>query len=66
MHGRLCVTKQLMRKVLRDYHDPLYAGCRGVDAIVKAAEHFFYWPTLQCDIEEYVRTCMTCQKVKFD
>lgn len=64
MHGRLCITK-LRLKVIRETHAPLYVGHCGIDAIVKAAEHFFYWPTLRRDIQEYVRTCVICQKVKF-
>ena len=66
MRGRLCVTKQLRPKLIKETRDPPYAGHHGIDAIVKAVEHFLYWPTLRHDIKEYVRTCMTCQKVKFD
>lgn len=42
MHGRLCITKQLWPKVLSESHDPPYARHRGIEATVKAVEHFFY------------------------
>ncbi|MCO5593692.1 hypothetical protein L7F22_047709 [Adiantum nelumboides] len=66
MHGRLCVTRPLRRKVMKESHVPPYAGHRGIDATVKAVETFFYWPTLRRDVDVFVRECITCQKVKFD
>ncbi|MCO5607558.1 hypothetical protein L7F22_061755 [Adiantum nelumboides] len=66
MHGKLCVTKQLPPKVLIECHAPPYAGHRGIDATVKAVDTFFYWPTLARDVDAFVRSCLVCQKVKFD
>lgn len=66
MHGRLCVTKQLRPKVLFESHAPPYAGHRGIDATVKSIETFFYWPALRSNVDAYVRSCLTCQKVKYD
>ncbi|MCO5598140.1 hypothetical protein L7F22_052232 [Adiantum nelumboides] len=66
MHGKLCVTKQLRPKVLVESHASPYVGHRGIDAIVKAVETFFYWPALRRDVDAYVRSCLVCQKVKFD
>ncbi|MCO5562491.1 hypothetical protein L7F22_016118 [Adiantum nelumboides] len=66
MHGKLCVTKQLQPKVLIECHAPPYAGHRGIDATVKAVDTFFYWPTLRRDVDAFVRSCLVCQKVKFD
>ncbi|MCO5588633.1 hypothetical protein L7F22_042590 [Adiantum nelumboides] len=66
MHGKLCVTKQLRPKVLIECHAPPYAGHRGIDATVKAVDTFFYWPTLRRDVDAFVRSCLVCQKVKFD
>ncbi|MCO5577168.1 hypothetical protein L7F22_030992 [Adiantum nelumboides] len=66
MHGKLCVTKQLRPKVLIECHAPPYAGHRGIDATVKAIDTFFYWPTLKRHVDAFVRSCLVCQKVKFD
>ncbi|MCO5555626.1 hypothetical protein L7F22_009171 [Adiantum nelumboides] len=33
---------------------------------MKGVEGYFYWPRLKKDVEEFVRSCMACQKVKFD
>ncbi|MCO5597769.1 hypothetical protein L7F22_051851 [Adiantum nelumboides] len=66
IHGKLCVTKQLRPKVLIKCHAPPYAGQRGIDATIKAIDTFFYWPTLRRDVNAFVRSCLVCQKVKFD
>ncbi|MCO5587151.1 hypothetical protein L7F22_041098 [Adiantum nelumboides] len=66
MHGKLCVTKQLQPKVLIECHASPYTGHRGIDATVKAIDTFFYWPSLQRDVNAFVRSCLVCQKVKFD
>ena len=66
MHGKLCVTQSLHHKVLTESHSSPYAGHRGIDATMKAIEHYFYQPTLRKDVEELVRTCITCQKAKHD
>lgn len=66
MHGRLRITKQLRPKVLIESRAPPYAGHRGIDATVKAVETYFYWPTLRPNVDTYVRSCLVCQKVKYD
>ncbi|MCO5595622.1 hypothetical protein L7F22_049667 [Adiantum nelumboides] len=66
MHGKRYVAEQLRPKVLIECHAPPYAGHRGMDATVKAVDMFFYWPTLRRDVDAFVRSCLVCQKVKFD
>ena len=62
----MCHKKQLRSKVFIESHAPPYAMHRGIDATQKAVETFFYWTTLRRDVDTFVRTCITCQKVKFD
>ncbi|MCO5587789.1 hypothetical protein L7F22_041741 [Adiantum nelumboides] len=62
MHGRLCVTRPLRRKVMEESHVPPYARHRGIDATVQAVETFFYLPTLRRDVDAFVRECIICQK----
>ena len=64
--NRLCVTYNMRDKVMYETHAPLYAGHRGILAILKGAEMYFYWPTMKMDIQGYVTSCMVCQKTKYD
>ena len=45
----------------------MYIRHKAIDASIKAIKHYFYWPSLlRKDVETFVRTCITCQKVKYD
>ncbi|MCO5600675.1 hypothetical protein L7F22_054790 [Adiantum nelumboides] len=62
----LCVTQPLREKVMTECHCPPYTGHRGIAITMKGVERYFYWPRLKKDVEEFVRSCLVCQKVKFD
>ena len=66
MHGKICVTKLKRRKIMEESHSPPYAGHRGIEATSKAVESFFYWPSLRKDVDAFVRSCIICQKMKYD
>ncbi|MCO5604452.1 hypothetical protein L7F22_058618 [Adiantum nelumboides] len=62
----LCVTQPLREKVMIECHCPPYTGHRGIATPMEGIERYFYWPRLKKDVEEFVRSCLVCQKVKFD
>ncbi|MCO5601862.1 hypothetical protein L7F22_055987 [Adiantum nelumboides] len=62
----LCVTQPLREKVMTECHCPPFMGHRGIATTMKGVERYFYWPRLKKDVEEFVRNCLVCQKVKFD
>ena len=62
----LCVVAGLRTKVMEETHAPPYAGHRGIMSTSIALERYFYWLSLQVDIDKYVRECLVCQKVKYD
>ena len=64
--NKLCATHNLHDKVMYESHAPPYAGHRGIQATLKAAELNCYWPTMKKDIPICVSSCMVCQKVKYD
>ncbi|MCO5570367.1 hypothetical protein L7F22_024087 [Adiantum nelumboides] len=53
-------------KVMTEYHCPPFTSHRGIATTMKGVERYFYWPRLKKDVEEFVRSCLVCQKVKFD
>ncbi|MCO5547930.1 hypothetical protein L7F22_001385 [Adiantum nelumboides] len=51
---------------MTESHSPPYAGHRGIDSMIKALEMYFFWPSLRKDTESFVRSCLICQRVKYD
>ena len=51
---------------MHESHVPPYAGHYGIQEMTQAIETYFYWPSMQKDIHDYVEKCMVCQKVKYD
>ncbi|MCO5565158.1 hypothetical protein L7F22_018831 [Adiantum nelumboides] len=64
--GKLCVSRLLRQKVMTESHSPPYAGHRGIDSMIKALEMYFFWPSLRKHTESFVRSCLNCQRVKYD
>ena len=66
MYGsRLCITKNLHEKVIFKSHVPQYVGHRGIQATTQAIETYLYWPSMHKDILNYVKECLTSQKIKY-
>lgn len=45
-------------------HDMPWVAHLGVTKTLKMLERFFWWPSMRADVEAYVRTCDSCQRVK--
>nr|XP_049463733.1 uncharacterized protein K02A2.6-like [Anopheles coluzzii] len=54
---RVVIPKKLQQKCLQQVHQ----GHPGVQRMKALARSFFYWPTIDADIEEWVKTCHPCQ-----
>ena len=63
---RLCITKTLREKVMKESHEPPYEGHRSAQPTIQAMEVYFFWLTMRQDVNEYISQCMVCQKVKYD
>jgi len=65
---RLCVPAAgtLRAQALRELHATPLGGHFGRDKTLALARRSVWWPGLPAAVEEYVRTCPTCQRVKAD
>ncbi|MCO5579837.1 hypothetical protein L7F22_033699 [Adiantum nelumboides] len=63
---KLYVSRLIRQKVMTESHSPPYAGHRGIDSTIKALEMYFFWPSLRKDTKIFVRSCLVCQRVKYD
>ncbi|KAL0368286.1 UNVERIFIED_CONTAM: Transposon Tf2-12 polyprotein [Sesamum calycinum] len=65
--GRVFVpTGTLRRRLLRETHDPQWAGHPGIDRMIALLARRYYWPRMEEDVEAYVRTCLVCQLDKVE
>ncbi|KAL0461932.1 UNVERIFIED_CONTAM: Transposon Ty3-G Gag-Pol polyprotein [Sesamum latifolium] len=65
--GRTFVpTGPLRRRLLRETHDPHWAGHPGMDRMLALLARRYYWPRMEEDIKTYVRTCLVCQLDKVE
>lgn len=52
------------KQVIKDAHDSPTAGHPGVARTMEKIKRLYIWPSLQQDIQAYVRTCDACQRNK--
>lgn len=64
--GRIAVPDAfgLRTQLLQELHDSPYVGHLGVQKTLRLVARHYWWPTLAKDVERYVLSCHTCQKVK--
>ena len=62
---RLCIPGGIWRqKILSELHDSPSAGHFGIKKTLELIKRNFYWPTLEKDVTEYVKSCDSCQRNK--
>ena len=58
------VPKELQEEVLRLHHDTPTSGHFGVTKTMDMVGRHFWWPKMKSTVEEYIRTCDSCQRYK--
>jgi hypothetical protein len=56
--------KQLRQHLISQYHDTLWSGHLGITKTLKALQIHFWWPRMNKQVTQYVRTCVSCQRNK--
>jgi hypothetical protein len=68
--AQLVLPFEKRRKVMQVAHDSDWAMHYGVVKTTQRIQAHFYWPTMTKDINDYVKSCVACQKharkTKFD
>uniref|UniRef100_A0A0G4G1L4 Integrase catalytic domain-containing protein n=1 Tax=Chromera velia CCMP2878 TaxID=1169474 RepID=A0A0G4G1L4_9ALVE len=58
------VPRALRAEILADHHGHLCAGHGGIRSTLAKVTDKFFWPTVTADVENYVKSCETCQQRK--
>lgn len=61
---RLFVPQGLVPTVLHECHDNLLAGHPGSRKNYHLISRTFWWPSLQCNVNDYVQSCDVCSRAK--
>ena len=61
---QLLVPRALVRRVIRENHDPVYAAHPGVKRTCELLALNFWWPGMRKSVEDYVSECDSCQRRK--
>jgi hypothetical protein len=59
---RQVIPRHRKNQLLKETHDHPLSGHQGQDNTYQRTSAVYYWPGMERDIKEYVRTCHTCQK----
>ena len=60
--NRLCVSDCSLRlQIIRDLHNE---GHVGRDRTLQSVADSYFWPTLRCDVERFVKRCRICHTSK--
>jgi hypothetical protein len=51
----------LRHDIITEMHTPSYQGHVGVDRTIYNVKQLFYWPNINADVENYIRSCHQCQ-----
>jgi hypothetical protein len=55
------IDAETKAKILRENHDSVFGGHRGMSKTYKAIRGHYQWPNMRQEIEEYVKKCTKCQ-----
>ncbi|CAI7755738.1 unnamed protein product [Closterium sp. NIES-53] len=50
--------------LLEEFHDVPYAGNFGSNKTLAGITKYFYWPRMAADVQQFVTSCDTCQRMK--
>ncbi|CAI7798665.1 unnamed protein product, partial [Closterium sp. NIES-54] len=54
----------LRQILLEEFHDIPYAGHFGSNKTLAGIEKYYYWPRMAADVQQFVTSCDTCQRMK--
>ncbi|KAK3009462.1 hypothetical protein RJ639_014219 [Escallonia herrerae] len=60
------IVDDLRRTLIRECHDTLWAGHAGGERTLALLQQGYYWPQIGDEVQEYVKTCLTCQQDKVE
>ena len=64
--AKVVVPASLREQIIRQHHDPVFAGHQGEKRTISNLRLHYYWPSMSKDVEKFIRECASCAKMKGD
>jgi transposase InsO family protein len=61
---RVYIPTGLRDDMLREAHDAVMSGHLGMDKTMERLARVAFWPNMETDVRQYVRSCDSCQRCK--
>ena len=62
--SRMYIPESLRLEVMQKFHDSPWGGHCGSATMYKMLKKEAYWPSMEQDVNAYVRSCYSCQKTR--
>jgi hypothetical protein len=60
----LAVPRVMISQILYCHHTDIMGGHQGVSRTLRKIQNFYHWPNMRKDVLTFVRSCITCGKIK--
>ncbi|GJP61476.1 hypothetical protein CLOP_g18631 [Closterium sp. NIES-67] len=64
VHDKELLAVRTAALLIQEAHDSNFSGHYGIDKTAKLLSRNYYWPDLSTDVQQYVTSCATCQRMK--
>jgi hypothetical protein len=61
---KIVVPIALREQVIRQHHDPVFAGHQGEKRTINSIRLKYYWPSMSKDVEKFIQKCTSSAKMK--
>ncbi|KAE9522252.1 hypothetical protein AGLY_017349, partial [Aphis glycines] len=64
VNNLLVIPKNLTNTIIKSYHESVFSGHFGITKTLAKLKQKYYWPTIIKDTTNFIKTCISCQKIK--
>jgi hypothetical protein len=63
-HAKLVVPEKLIQPIIKAHHNKVFAGHQGMKRTRDLIKLNYFWPSMDGDIDHYIKQCESCAKFK--
>ncbi len=59
-------NREIVGRIIASHHDSTTMGHPGIEKTRELIQRSYWWPAITKDVDKYVKSCQTCQRIKID